>query len=96
MTTDRSMKNRKLCRIVVAQPKSVMQVAKSFLIFFVAIVGVNCSHEATNQERKETLEISVSRTTDGSSIIAGRCFDFSSRSSLIPASFDYQWCGTAY
>lgn len=63
-----------------------MQVAKSFLIFFVAIVVVNCSNKATKQARKESFEISLSRTRDGSSIIVGQCFDFNSRSNLIPAS----------
>ena len=63
-----------------------MQAAKSFLILFVAIIGVNCSNKTTKKERKETFEISVSRTKDGSSIIVGQCFDFDSRSTLIPAS----------
>lgn len=66
----------------------IMQVAKSFLIFFIAIILANCSKKATNQQKTESSETSISRTRDGSSIIVGQCFDFNSRSSLIPASLN--------
>lgn len=52
----------------------------------ILLIFVACSSKEHATKRNDCIEITFSKSMDGSSIITGQCYDFESKQQLLPAS----------